>query len=144
MANAVTHQDLALEKFIEIDSSEDPTTFTHLLENNNSFPAGSRPATNENTTQIVYDDRRKALFGPSSLEAALTRDEIKTQFITRFNDGKMQSRFRIAAESLKRQPDENMKRYIHRSKTLVDKGWPTPSDADANARTSLDARKPAT
>ena len=43
--------------------------------------------------------------------------------------------FRIEAENLKRQPDENIKSYIHRIKTLVDKGWPTLSDADANART---------
>ena len=139
MANAVAHQDLKLEKIFEIDSSEDPTMFTRLLEKKISFPVASRPATKENNTRIVYDDRRKALFGPSSLEAALTRDKIKTQIITRFTDGKMHHRFLIAAESLKRQPDENMKSYMHRIKTLADKGWPTPSDADANVRTSLDA-----
>ena len=146
MANTVAYSDVALEKFIGIDSSEDPTAFIRLLEKKISFSLGSRPTVNENTIQTVYDDRRKALFGSvlpgpaaewfDSLEAVLTWDGIKTQFIARFTDGKMQYRFRIEAENLKRQPDENIKSYIHRIKTLVDKGWPTPPDADANARTA--------
>ena len=83
MANTVAYPDLALEKFIGIDSSEDPTAFIRLLETKISFSLGSRPATNENNIQtIVYDDRRKALFGSvlrgpatewfDSLDAALT------------------------------------------------------------------------
>ena len=48
----------------------------------------------------------------------------------------MQFRFQIEAENLKRQPDENMKSCIQRIKTLVDKGWPTPSDAEADAQTA--------
>ena len=83
MANTVAYPDLALEKFIGIDSSEDPTAFIRLLEKKISFSLGSRPATNENNIQtIVYDDRRKALFGSvlrgpaiewfDSLDAALT------------------------------------------------------------------------
>ena len=119
-----------------------------MLEKEISVSLGSRPATNENNIQTVYDDRRKTLFGSvlrgpaaelfDSLDAALTWDEIKTQFIAQFTDGKMQYRFRIEAENLKRQPDENIKSYIHRIKTLVDKGWPTPFDADANARTACE------
>ena len=134
-----------------IDSSEDPTAFIRLLEKKISFSLGSRPATNENNIQTVYDDRRKALFGSvlrgpaaewfDSLDAALTWDEIKTQFIARFTDGKMQYRFRLEAKNLKRQPDENIKSYIHRIKTLVDTGWPTPSDADANARTACENQR---
>ena len=148
MANIVAYPDLALEKFIGIDSSENPTAFIRLLEKKISFSQGSRPATKENNIQTVYEGRRKALFGSvlrcpaaewfDSLEAALTWDELKTQFIARFTDGQMQYRLRIEAENLKRQPDENIKSYIHSIKTLVDKGWPTPSDADANARTACE------
>ena len=147
MANTLAYPDLALEKFIGIDSSEDPTAFIRFLENKISFSLGSIPATNENNIQTVYDDRRKAVLrGPAaewfdSLEAALTWDEIKTQFIARFTDGKMQYRFRIEAENLKRQPDENIKSYIHRIKTPVDKVWPMPSDADANARTACENQR---
>ena len=87
MANTLAYPDLALEKFIGIDSSEDPTAFIRLLEKKISFSLGSRAATNENNIQTVYDDRRKALFGSvlrgpvaewfDSLDAALTRDEKK-------------------------------------------------------------------
>ena len=119
MANTVAYPDLALEKFIGIDSSEDPTAFIRLLEKKISFALGSRPATNETNIQTVYDDRGKALFssvlrGPAaewfdSLDAALTWNEIKTQFIARFTDGKMQYRFRIEAENLKRPKDSPTK-----------------------------------
>ena len=63
MAITVAYPDLALEKFIGIDSSEDPTAFIRLLEKKISFSLGSRPATNKNNIQTVYDDRRKTLFG---------------------------------------------------------------------------------
>ena len=151
MANTIAYPDLALEKVIGIDSSEYPTAFIRLLEKKISFSLGSRPATNENNIQTVYDDRRKVLFGSvlrgpaaewfDSLDAALTWDEIKTQFIARFTEGKMQYRIPIEVENLKRQPDENIKSYIHRIKTLVDKGWPTPSDADAIARTACENQR---
>ena len=63
MANTVAYPDLALQKFIGIDSSEDPTAFIRLLEKKISFSLGSRPAINENNIQTVYDDRRKTLSG---------------------------------------------------------------------------------
>ena len=47
----------------------------------------------------------------------------------------------MEAENLKRQPHENIKSYIHRIKTLVDKGLPTPADADANARTTYENQR---
>ena len=53
----------------------------------------------------------------------------------------MQYRFRIQAEKLRTQPDENIKSYIHRIKTLVDKGWPKPPHADANARTACENQR---
>ena len=37
MANTVAYPDLALEKIIGIDSSEDPTAFIRLLEKKISF-----------------------------------------------------------------------------------------------------------
>ena len=151
MANTLAYPVLALEKSIGTDSSDDPTAFIRLLEKKISFLLSSRPNTYENNIQIVYDDRRNAIFGSvlrspaaegfDSLEAAIAWDEMKTQFITRFTDGKMQYRFQIEAENLKTQPDENIKRYIHRIKSLVDKGWPTHSDADANARTACENQR---
>ena len=39
MANTVAYPDLALEKFIGIDSSKDPTAFIRFLEKKNQFLA---------------------------------------------------------------------------------------------------------
>ena len=50
MANLVAYPDLALEKFIVIDSSKDPTALIPLLEKEISFSLGSRTATNEKKT----------------------------------------------------------------------------------------------
>ena len=97
MVNTIAYPDLVLEKFIGIDPSEDPTAFIRLLEKKISFSPGSRPAVNENNIQTVKDDRSKALLISAilglaaewfdSLEAALTWDEIKTQFVARFTGG---------------------------------------------------------
>ena len=66
MTNTVAYPELPLEKFIRIDSSEDPTAFIRLLEKKISFSLGSRHARTENNIQTVYDDRRKAsLFRPT-------------------------------------------------------------------------------
>ena len=66
MANFVAYPDLALEKFIGIDSSEDPTAFIRLLEKKISFSFGIRPAVNEYNVKTVHDDGRKDLFGAVS------------------------------------------------------------------------------
>ena len=87
MANTVAYPNLALEKFIGIDSSEDPTAFFRLLENKLSFSLGSRPAVNEHNVKTVHDAGRKNLFGAvsrgpiaewfDSLQATVTWDASK-------------------------------------------------------------------
>ena len=66
MANTVAYPDLQLEKFIGIDSSEDPTAFIRLLEKKISFSLGSGPAVNEYNVKPVLHDGRKDLFGAVS------------------------------------------------------------------------------
>ena len=65
MPNTVAYPDITLEKFIGIDSTEDPTAFIRLLKKKICFSLGSRPAVNGNNIQTVYDDRRKAFSLPS-------------------------------------------------------------------------------
>ena len=88
MAKTVAYPDLALKKFIGIDSSEDPTAFIRLLEKKISFSLGSRPAVTDNNIKTVQDGR-KDLFeavpgGPiaewfDSLQATITWDASKIQ-----------------------------------------------------------------
>ena len=54
MANTGAYPDLALEKFIGVDSSEDPPAFIRLLENKISFSLVKRPATIENNVQTIF------------------------------------------------------------------------------------------
>ena len=69
MANTVANPDLALEKVIGIDSSEDPTAFIRLLEKKICFSLDSRPAVNDSNVKTVHDDGRKDLFGAVSRRA---------------------------------------------------------------------------
>ena len=90
MANTVAYTDLALEKFIGIDSSEDPTAFIRLLEKKVSFSLGSRPAVLENNVKTVHDGR-KNLFGAvsrgpiaewfDSFQATITWDASKIHWL---------------------------------------------------------------
>ena len=91
MANTVAYPDLALEKIIGIDSSEDPIAFIRLIEKKISFSLGSRPATKENNVPTVYDHRRKSLFRSvsrgsvaewfDSLQATIIWESIKTHWL---------------------------------------------------------------
>ena len=87
MANTVAYPDLASEKFIGIDSSEDPTAFIRLLEKKISFSLGSEPGVNEYNVKTLHDGERKDLFGAvlrgpiaewfDSLQATITWDASK-------------------------------------------------------------------
>ena len=87
MANSVAYPDLALEKFIGIDASEERTAFIRWLEKKLSFSLGSRPAVNEYNLKTVHDDGRKDLFGAvsrrpiaewvDSLQATITWARVK-------------------------------------------------------------------
>ena len=91
MANTVAYPDLALEKFIGIDSSEDPTAFICLLEKKISFSLGSSPDVNEYNVKTVHDDGKKNLFGAvsrrpiaewfDSLQATIRWDTNKTHWL---------------------------------------------------------------
>ena len=91
MANTVAYPDLALEKIIGIDSSEDPTAFIRLLEKKISFSLGSRPGVNKNNVKTVHDDQRKKLVGAvsrgptaewfDSLQATITWDASKIPWL---------------------------------------------------------------
>ena len=91
MANTVAYPDLALEKLIGIDSSEDPTAFIRLLEKEISFSLGGEPAVNEYNVKIVHDGERKDLFGAvlrgpiaewfDSLQATITWDASKIHWL---------------------------------------------------------------
>ena len=139
MANVVAYPDLAFEKFTGLDPNEDARDFLDIVEKKIAFSLGTRPG-DAGDEQDAYDNRQRALFGsilrgPSAqwyqgLASNLPWNEIRDQFIDRFTDDKDKYRRRIEAENIKRQPDEFIKKYIHRLSTAVDRGWPNPTFND--------------
>ena len=98
MANAhLAYPDLALDKFSGTDPDQDAEAFFRLIECKINFALGTEPEAGE-LEHVIYLFRKKALFssllrGPaaewygSTIQDAMTWDEVRTLFITRFSDG---------------------------------------------------------
>ena len=60
----------------------------------------------------------------STIPDAMTWNEVRTLFITRFPDGRNKFRHRMEVEDCIRADGEENWNYLHRIKKTVDKGWP--------------------
>ena len=95
---------------------------------------------------------KKALFssllrGPaaewygSTIEAATPWEGIRTNFITRFSDGRNKFRHRLEVEHCVRRDGEEIRNFLHGIKKTVDKGW--PDDMNGIARAQQNAEREA-
>ena len=84
---------------------------------------------------VIYLFRKKALFssllrGPaaewygSTIQDAVTWNEVRTQFITRFWDGRNKFRHRMGVKPSIRADGEKIRNFLHRIKKTVDQDWP--------------------
>ena len=135
MANAhLAYPDLALDKFSGTDPDQDAEAFIRLIECKINFALGTEPeaAADEH---VIYLFRKKALFssllrGPaaewygSTITDAMTWNDVRTLFITRFSDGRNKFRHRMEVEHCIRADGEEIRNLLHRIKKTVDKGWP--------------------
>ena len=60
----------------------------------------------------------------STTQDAMTWNEVRTLFITRFSDGRKKFRHRMEAERCIRADGEDIRNFPHRIKKTVDKVWP--------------------
>ena len=109
MANAhLAYPDLALDKFSGTDPDQDAEAFIRLIECKINFTLGTEPEVAD-LEHVIYLFRKKALFssllrGPaaewyrSTVQDAMTWDEVRTLFITRFSDGRNKFRHRMEVE----------------------------------------------
>ena len=73
----------------------------------------------------------------STIQDAMTCDEVRTLFITRFSDGRNKFRHRMEVEHCIRADGKEIRNFLHRIKKTVDKDWPenmvgiTPGDQNA-------------
>ena len=135
MANAhLVYPDLALDKFSGTDPDQDAEAFIRLIECKINFALGTEPeaAADEH---VIYLFRKQALFSSmlrvpaaewygSTITDAMTWNDVRTLFITRFSDGRNKFRHRMEVEHCIRADGEEIRNFLHRIKKTVDKGWP--------------------
>ena len=125
--------DLAVDKFCCTDPDQDAESFIQLIERKINFALGDAPV--DAGELVNYTFRKKALFssllrGPaaewyeSNITNATTWENVRTNFITRFSDGRNKFRYRMEVEHCIRGDGEEIRNFLHRIKRTVDKGWP--------------------
>ena len=81
----------------------------------------------------------------STIQDAMTWDEVQTLFITRLSDGRNKLRHRMEVEHCIRADAEEIRNFLHRIKKTVDKGWPDDmvgiAPDDKNAERTAQARQ---
>ena len=135
MANAhLAYPDLAVDKFPGTDPDHDAEAFIRLIEYKINFALGTEPG-EADAEHVIYLFRKQALFSSllrrpaaewyrSTIQAAMTRNEVRTLFITRFLDGRNKFRHRMEVEHCIRADGEEIRNFLHQIKKTVDKGWP--------------------
>ena len=151
----LAYPDLALDKFSGTDPDQDAEAFVRLIECKINFALGTEPDAAD-AEHVIYLFRKKALFssllrGPaaewygSTIQDAMTWDEVRTLFITRFSDGRNKFRHRMEVEHCIRADGEEIRNFLHRIKKTVDKGWPDDmvgiAPGDQNAERTAQARQ---
>ena len=133
MANThLAYPDLAIDKFSGTDPDQDAESFFQLVERKINFALGDAPA--DAGELVNYTFRKKALFssllpGPaaewyeSNITNATTWEDVRTNFITKFSDGRNKFRYRIEVEHCIKGDGEEIRNFLHHIKRTVDKGW---------------------
>ena len=123
-----------MDKFSGTDPDQDAEAFVRLIECKINFALGTEPD-EADAEHVIYLFRKKALFssllrGPaaewygSTIQDALTWNEVRTLFITRFSNGRNKFRHRMEVEHCIRADGEEIRNFLHRIKKTVDKAWP--------------------
>ena len=127
----LAYTDLAIDKFSGTDPDQDAEPFIQLIER--KFALGDAPG--DAGELANYTSREKALFssllrGPaaewyeSNISNATTWENVRTNFITRFSDGRNSFPYRMEVEHCIRGDGEKIRNFLHRIYRTVDKGWP--------------------
>ena len=134
--------DLAIDKFSGTDPDQDAKTFIQVIEGKINFALGDSLADAGELAKYTF--RKKALFssllrGPptewyeSHITNATTWENVRTNFITRFSDGRNKFRYRMEVELSIRGDGEEIRSFLHRIKRTVDKVWPDVMEGIATA-----------
>ena len=143
MANThLAYPDLAIDKISGTDPDEDAGSFIQLIERKINFALADAPGDAGELANYTF--RKKALFssllqGPASewCESNITNatiwENVRTNFITRFLDGRNKIRYRMEVENCIIGDGEEIRNFLHRFKRTVDKRWPDDMEGIAAA-----------
>ena len=135
MVNAhLAYPDLPLDKVSGTDPHQNAEAFIRLIECKIKIALGTEPD-EADAEHIIYLFKKKALFssllrGPaaewcgSTIQDAMTSNDVRTLFITRFSDGRNNFRHRMEVEHSIQADGEEIRNFLQRIKKTVDKGWP--------------------
>ena len=130
MANRhLAYPDLALENFFGTDIDQDAEEFIRLIECKINFALGTEPEAAADEHDI-YVFSKKDLFSSllrglvaewygSTIMDAMTWNDVRTLFITRFSGGRHKLRHRMEVEHCIRADREEIRNFLHRIKKLV-------------------------
>ena len=129
----LAYPDLAVDNFSGTDPNQVAESFIQLIGRKINFALGDAPA--DAGELVNYTFRKKAVFssllrGPaaecyeSNITNATTWENVRTNFITRFSDGRNHFRYRMEVEHCIRGDGEEIRNFLHRITRTVDKGWP--------------------
>ena len=150
----LAYPDLAVDKFSGTDTDQDAESFIQLIEREIIFALGDAPGDAGELANYTF--RKKALFstllrGPAAewyennITNATTWENVRTNFITRFSDGRNKFRYRMEVEHCIRGDGEESRNFLHRIKRTVDKGWPDDMNgieaAQKNAERAAQSRQ---
>ena len=131
----LAYPDLALDKISGTDPDQDAEAFICLIECKINFALGTEPDKADAEHVIYLFRKKKALFSSllrrpaaewygSTIQDAMTWNEVRTLFIIRFSDGRNKFRHRMEVEHCVRADGEGIRNFLHRINKTVDKGWP--------------------
>ena len=124
--------DLALDNLSGTDSDQDAEAFIRLRECRISFALGTEPEVAD-WEHVIYLFRKEVFFSSllkrpatecyrSTIQDAVTWNEVRTLFITKFSDGNI-FRHRMEVEHCLRANGEEIQNFLHRIRKTLDKGW---------------------
>ena len=134
MANThLAYPDLALDEFSGTDLVQDAESFVQFIELTINFALGDAPADLDDLASYTFS--KKALFssvlrGPAAgcyeniIENATIWSATRGQYIIQFSDGRNKFRHRREVEHCVQGDGEEIRNILHRTKKIVDKGWP--------------------
>ena len=122
--------------------SQDTESFIQLIERKINFAPGDAPGDAGELANYTF--RKKAplsssLRGPatewyeSNITNAITWENVRTNNITRFSDGRHKFRYRMEVEHCVRGDGEEIRNFLQRIKRTVDKEWPDDIEGIAAA-----------